>query len=61
MLINNVEIEDTFAELFKMWAGRILITAHNKRWAEIAARTAIGFASSIIGSPAEAGIEGFGL
>ena len=55
---DGVEIEDTFAELFTMWAGRILITAENKRWALTAARVATGFASSIIGSPAEAGIEG---
>jgi len=56
--LNNVEIEDTFAELFEMWTGRVLITAENERWALIAAQTATGFASSIIGSPAEAGIEG---
>jgi formylmethanofuran--tetrahydromethanopterin N-formyltransferase len=52
-----VEIEDTFAEMFPMWAGRILITAANKKWALIAATTAAGFASSIIMSPAEAAVE----
>jgi formylmethanofuran--tetrahydromethanopterin N-formyltransferase len=52
------EIEDTFAEMFPMWAGRILITAANEKWALIAARTASGFASSIIMSPAEASVEG---
>ena len=56
--LNGVEIEDTFAEAFPMLAGRILITAQNRKWAEIAARTATGFASSIIMSPAEAGVEG---
>ncbi|RJS84118.1 formylmethanofuran--tetrahydromethanopterin N-formyltransferase [Candidatus Bathyarchaeota archaeon] len=54
----GVEIEDTFAELFPMWAGRILITAENEKWALTAATVATGFASSIIGSPAEAGVEG---
>lgn len=54
----NVEIEDTFAEAFPMIAGRILITADNEKWALISARAATGFASSIIMSPAEAGIEG---
>jgi len=54
----GVEIEETFAELFTMWAGRVLITAENERWALTAARVATGFASSIIGSPAEAGVEG---
>jgi formylmethanofuran--tetrahydromethanopterin N-formyltransferase len=53
-----VEIEDTFAEMFEMWAGRVLITAENERWALTAAEVATGFASSIIGSPAEAGVEG---
>jgi len=55
---NGVEIEDTFAEMFPMWVGRILITADNEKWALTAARTATGFAASIIMSPAEAGIEG---
>ncbi len=55
---DKVEIEDTFAELFSMWAGRILITAESEKWALTAATVATGFASSIIGSPAEAGIEG---
>lgn len=50
-------IVDTFAEMFSMWAGRVLVTAENSKWADIAARTATGFASSIIMSPAEAGIE----
>lgn len=55
---NGVEIEDTFAEMFSMWAGRVLITADNEKWALTAARVATGFAASIIMSPAEAGIEG---
>jgi formylmethanofuran--tetrahydromethanopterin N-formyltransferase len=55
--LNEVEIEDTFAELFEMWVGRILITAENEKWALTAANVTTGYASSIIGSPAEAGIE----
>ncbi len=55
--LDGVEIEDTFAELFEMWAGRVLITAENEKWALTAANVATGYASSIIGSPAEAGIE----
>jgi len=55
---NGVEVEDTFAEMFPMWAGRVLITAENEKWALTAARNATGFAASIIASPAEAGIEG---
>jgi len=57
-LSEDVEIEDTFAEAFPMVASRILITAQNEKWAMTAARSATGFASSIIMSPAEAGIEG---
>ncbi|MBS7639730.1 formylmethanofuran--tetrahydromethanopterin N-formyltransferase [Candidatus Bathyarchaeota archaeon] len=43
--------------MFEMWASRVLITAENEKWALTAAEVATGFASSIIGSPAEAGIE----
>jgi len=57
ILENGMEIEDTFAEMFPMWAGRVLITAENEKWALIAAGTATGFGTSIIMSPAEAGIE----
>jgi len=55
---NICAIVDTFAEMFSMWAGRILITADSEKWALTAARTATGLATSIIMSPAEAGIEG---
>jgi formylmethanofuran--tetrahydromethanopterin N-formyltransferase len=44
--------------MFSMWAGRVLITAENEKWALTAAQTTTGFAASIIMSPAEAGIEG---
>jgi len=57
ILLNGVEVEDTFAEMFPMWAGRALITAENEKWALTAARNATGFGTSIIMSPAEAGIE----
>jgi formylmethanofuran--tetrahydromethanopterin N-formyltransferase len=57
LIYGNAEIEDTFAEMFEMWASRVLITAENEKWALKAAEVATGFASSIIGSPTEAGIE----
>jgi formylmethanofuran--tetrahydromethanopterin N-formyltransferase len=57
MMLNGVEIEDTFAEMFPMWVGRVLITAADQEWALTSARAATGFAVSIIMSPAEAGIE----
>lgn len=54
-----VKIEDTYAEMFPMWVGRVLITAATKEWALTSATAATGFAVSIIMSPAEAGIEKF--
>ena len=54
---NTIEVMDTFAEMFPLWAGRILITADTEKWALISATIATGFAVSIIMSPAEAGIE----
>lgn len=55
---NILKISDTFAEMFPMWAGRVLITADNEKWALTAASVATGLATSVIMSPAEAGIEG---
>jgi formylmethanofuran--tetrahydromethanopterin N-formyltransferase len=57
MKINGVEIEDTFAEGFPIKVARVLITAVTERWALEAAREATGFGTSVIGCPAEAGIE----
>jgi len=55
---NVCEIVDTFAEMFPMWVGRVLITADNEKWASTVATMATGLATSVIMSPAEAGIEG---
>jgi len=54
---NGVLIDDTFAEAFGMKATRLIITAHNLRWARHAARAATGFATSVIACGCEAGIE----
>jgi formylmethanofuran--tetrahydromethanopterin N-formyltransferase len=54
---NVCAIADTFAEMFPMWAGRVLITADMEKWALTAAEVATGLATSVIMSPAEAGIE----
>ena len=54
---NKVKIVDTFAEMFPLWAGRVLITAENEKWAQIAANVTTGFATSVIMAPAEAAIE----
>jgi formylmethanofuran--tetrahydromethanopterin N-formyltransferase len=50
-------VVDTFAEMFPLWVGRILITAENEKWALTAASVATGFATSVIMAPAEAGLE----
>jgi formylmethanofuran--tetrahydromethanopterin N-formyltransferase len=55
--INNVAIEDTFAEAFPMTAARVVVTADTPAWAETAGRLATGYAASVIGCDAEAGIE----
>jgi len=57
MIINGVEIEDTFSEAFSMRATRVIITAINYKWARHAAETMTGFATSVIGCNVEAGIE----
>src|SRR5690606_38570428 len=57
MIINGVEIDDTFAEAFNMRGTRVLITAQNLRWAYNAANAMTGFATSVIGCGVEAGIE----
>lgn len=58
MLFRGVEIEKTYAEAFKMWGTRLVITAETEKWAQVAAEAASGFAISVIGCGCEAGIEG---
>jgi formylmethanofuran--tetrahydromethanopterin N-formyltransferase len=54
---NGVYIEDTFAEGFSMWGSRLIITAATQRWANIAATSMSGFATSVIACDCEAAIE----
>jgi formylmethanofuran--tetrahydromethanopterin N-formyltransferase len=58
LAINGIPIEDTFAEAFPMTAARVVVTAETPHWAQVAAQTATGYAASVIGCDAEAGIEG---
>jgi formylmethanofuran--tetrahydromethanopterin N-formyltransferase len=55
--LNGVAIEDTFAEAFKMRAARAIVTAETAGWARTAAALATGYATSVIGCDAEAGLE----
>jgi formylmethanofuran--tetrahydromethanopterin N-formyltransferase len=50
-------IADTFAEAFDMRAARVIITAQTQGWAQTAALSMTGFATSVIGCKVEAGIE----
>ena len=54
-----MEIEDNFAEAFGIKVSRILITAATKKLALVAATEATGYGTSVIGCPAEAGIDGY--
>lgn len=57
MKINKTEIVDTFAEAFKMWGSRIIITAETLGWARAAAQSMTGFATSVIRCKCEAAVE----
>lgn len=56
-VINGVSIDHTFAEAFGMSATGMIITADTMKWARIAAVTATGFGTSVIGCGAECGID----
>jgi len=55
--LRGVRIVDTFAEAFGMRGARVIITAQSPSWAQTAARSMTGFATSVIGCKVEAGIE----
>jgi formylmethanofuran--tetrahydromethanopterin N-formyltransferase len=55
--LGSAEVADTFAEAFPMRFTRLVITAATDGWALEAARSATGFATSVIGCKCEAAIE----
>ncbi len=57
LAIAGVRIRDTYAEAFRMWAARAIVTAGTPEWASEAGRCLTGFATSVIGCKVEAGIE----
>jgi formylmethanofuran--tetrahydromethanopterin N-formyltransferase len=57
LAVNGVPLEDTFAEAFPMTAARLVVTAETPAWAQTAAQEATGYAASVIGCDAEAGVE----
>jgi formylmethanofuran--tetrahydromethanopterin N-formyltransferase len=56
-ILGATEVADTFAEAFPMRYARLLVTAATAAWAQEAARSATGFATSVIGCKCEAAIE----
>jgi formylmethanofuran--tetrahydromethanopterin N-formyltransferase len=58
MLIDGTFIEDTYAEAFGLRAARLLVTSDTAAWAQTAALSMTGFATSIIACGCEAGMEG---
>lgn len=57
LTIASIPIDDTFAEAFPMTAARLIVTAQTPVWAQTAAQVATGYAASVIGCDAEAGVE----
>ena len=57
MKIGDTVVEDTFAEAFRMCYARVVVTAHDAYWTEVAAAEFTGYGTSIIACDAEAGVE----
>ena len=57
MELNGTVITDEYAEAFGMWATRLIVTADDSHWVDIAAGEACGYGTSIIGCDAEVGVE----
>ncbi|MEH3148342.1 MAG: formylmethanofuran--tetrahydromethanopterin N-formyltransferase [Methylobacterium frigidaeris] len=55
--LHGIRVEDTFAEAFDMAGTALVLTAETAHWAMVAATTMTGFATSVIGCGAEAGID----
>ncbi|KQP41286.1 formylmethanofuran--tetrahydromethanopterin N-formyltransferase [Methylobacterium sp. Leaf104] len=57
LTLNGIPVIDTFAEAFDVAGTAIVITNDTPKWAMIAATVMTGFATSVIGCGAEAGID----
>jgi len=57
LTVNGIRIDDTFAEAFGMRATALVITADSAAWAQQAATTMTGFATSVIACGCEGGID----
>jgi formylmethanofuran--tetrahydromethanopterin N-formyltransferase len=57
MQLGRTQIDDTFAEAFRLRYARLIVTAHDDYWLKAAAAAFCGYATSIIACDAEAGVE----
>lgn len=57
MEINGTQIEETFAEAFRLRYLRLVVTAYDRHWLDAAVREFTGYSSSIISCDCEAGVE----
>jgi formylmethanofuran--tetrahydromethanopterin N-formyltransferase len=57
MLLGSTLIVDTFAEAFRMRYVRLIVTATDDYWLDIALGEVTGYGSSVIGCDAEIGLE----
>ena len=57
MQIENTVIEDTFAEAFGMTFTRLIVTAIDEYWVDVAVKEASGYGSSVIACDAETACE----
>jgi formylmethanofuran--tetrahydromethanopterin N-formyltransferase len=55
--INGIPVADTFAEAFPITGARLVVTAEELAWAQTAATSFCGNATSVIGCDLEAAIE----
>ncbi len=55
--IGSTEILNTYAEAFRVAAARIVVTAADEYWVRMAAQSACGYGTSVIGCDAEVGVE----
>jgi len=57
VFIGSTQIDDTFAEAFRLRFARLVVTAHDEHWLEAAIRATCGYGTSVIGCDAEVGVE----
>jgi formylmethanofuran--tetrahydromethanopterin N-formyltransferase len=55
--LSGTQIEDTFAEAFRMRYVRLVVTAHDEHWLAAGVREFTGYSSSIISCDSETGLE----